>query len=204
MLALMSTLELISCSLSRVIVGHASLPLQWNCISLDWTPSQYWYEIALSAWNCLVYISLLRKPLKILASAVMPMIIAEQVWLGPGLCLVSCGQWWDMCSECEFIGVKYAKIKDWSNCSNCCPILNVAMILCHLWTASVFLCFGRDRACDFQTLPGVFKWLTNAVVMGAARPFHQVDWWHLLCSPETQTQMLVSCCARTILEGLAG
>lgn len=32
----------------------------------------------------------------------------------------------------------YAKIKDWSNCINCCPaILNVVMILCHLWMPSL-------------------------------------------------------------------
>lgn len=32
----------------------------------------------------------------------------------------------------------YAKIKDWSDCINCCPtILNVVMILYHLWTPSL-------------------------------------------------------------------
>lgn len=42
----------------------------------------------------------------------------------------------------------FAKIKDWSNCINCCPtILNVVMILCHLWTPSLlFICYSlRSR-----------------------------------------------------------
>lgn len=82
------------------------------------------------------------------ACALMQTIIAEQIWLRPGLLFSLV---WPVVWQEQWMWV-YAKIKDWSDCINRCPtILNVVMILSHdtiCGRPPFFLCRSlRSRLC---------------------------------------------------------
>lgn len=159
------------------------------------------------------------------ACALMQMIIAEQIWLRPGLLFSLV---WPVVWQEQWMWV-YAKIKDWSDCINRCPtILNAVMILCHLWTPSL-LSVPQFAVKIVRVISKHFQARLND---------WQTLWWRAqrrcstkltggVCSPpspepripskdnEEQTwcsaslafvgqPRLVSCRARTALEGLAG